>query len=74
MRGLVRSSTAFDLTTQLAHDVIPEECIVKVLSKKGKCILRLQKRGDPKCPWEQLRANVALPYRKGGGGGPSGGG
>ena len=53
---------------KLAHDVIPEECVVKVLSKKGKAVLVLKKRGDPKMPWDGLRANVALPYRRGGGG------
>ena len=28
----------------------------------------LQKRGDPKMPWDDLRQKMALPYRRGGGG------
>lgn len=43
---------------KLMHDVIPEECKVKVLTKKQKCVIVLQKRGDPKMPWEG--ANSAL--------------
>ena len=48
---------------KLAHDVIPEECKVKVLTKKQKCVIVLQKRGDPKMPWEGANRPMGPPAR-----------
>ena len=54
---------------KLTAEVVPAESKVKVLPKKGKVIVVL-KKANRQAPWEQLRANVALPYRRGGGGPP----
>jgi len=54
---------------KLFHDVDPEGCKFKVLSKKGKLVLTLKKK-NPHDPWEGLRTKLALPYRRGGGGAP----
>ena len=54
--------------SHLMHIVVPEECKVKVLSKKAKLIVSLKKHDKEKIPWEGLRAKVCLPYRRGGGG------
>ena len=52
---------------KLYGPVVVEECKAKVNKKKDKIIITLKKANATQ-PWEQLRANVVLPYRRGGGG------
>ena len=49
-------------------NVVPEECKVKLLAKKGKIVVSLKKHPGEKIYWEELRAKVCLPFRRGGGG------
>ena len=58
--------------SHLLHEVVPEECKVKVNVSKAKIIVTLKKKDA--IGWEGLRSKMALPYKRGGGGGPSGGG
>ena len=58
--------------SHLLHEVVPEKCKVKVNATKGKLIVTLIKKDN--VFWEELRSKVSLPWRRGGGGGPSGGG
>lgn len=50
--------------SHLMHNVEPEQCKFKINASKGKLIVTLRKK--EKVHWEQLRAKVCLPYRKGG--------
>ena len=52
---------------KLFGPIVVEECKAKVNKKKDKIIVTLKKAVATQ-PWEQLRANVVLPYRRGGGG------
>lgn len=56
----------------LCHCVDPAKCKFRVLSKKGKLVVTLQKE-NAGTQWDTLRAPNHLPFRRGGGGGPSGG-
>lgn len=53
---------------KLAGTIVPEQCKCRVSKKGDKLIVTLRKRDS--VPWGQLRANVSLPYRRGGGGVP----
>lgn len=52
--------------SNLMHLVVPEQCSFKILAKKPKLVIKLTKKD--KVYWEDLRAKVCLPYRRGGGG------
>ena len=51
---------------KLACSIVPEECKWRVSSKSNKLIITLKKK--EKVRWDELRAKVALPFRRGGGG------
>ena len=52
--------------SNLMNMVVPEECSFKILAKKQKLVIKLKKKNNDH--WEDLRAKVCLPYRRGGGG------
>ena len=52
--------------SNLMNMVVPEECSFKILAKKQKLVIKLKKKTNDH--WEDLRAKVCLPYRRGGGG------
>jgi len=52
--------------SHLMHEVVPEQCKFKCNTSKGKIIVTLKKKD--KVFWENLRAKVCLPFRRGGGG------
>ena len=54
--------------SHLEHQVDPERCKFVVKPAKGKLIVTLRKKDTEKIPWENLRAKVQLPFRRGGGG------
>ena len=61
---------------KLGGVIVPEECKWKINKKNKKLIVTLKKtkEGTPQqpthAPWTSLRANLHLPYRRGGGGTP----
>jgi hypothetical protein len=53
---------------KLAGPVVPEQCKARISAKNNKLVVTLKKANN--APWEQLRAKIVLPYRRGGGGAP----
>ena len=57
---------------KLGGVIAPDECKWKINKKNKKLIITLKKAAGPahQQAWQGLRANVVLPYRRGGGGAP----
>ena len=63
-KGLVHRLAA----EKLGGVIVPEECKWKITKKSPPKLIVSLKKADPRNGWSQLRANVVLPYRRGGGG------